>query len=123
VNRAGATLRDAATVFRAGQADILPDCPEQRRGVIDIDVVVFAIDIKAKHSRTSSGEIFRSTHLETGWLNLDSQTVIRLFQINNRADCLFRERSSRVDEVFRRLKRLLNMFSRVQLSADMAVQQ
>src|SRR5258705_7964213 len=31
MDRAGAALRDAAAVFGAGQADILPDRPQQRR--------------------------------------------------------------------------------------------
>ena len=66
MDRAGAALRDTAAVFGAGQADILPDRPEQWRVGIDVDVMIFAIDIKANHSRTSQGEIFRSAHLETG---------------------------------------------------------
>ena len=69
VDGAGAALRDAAAVLGAGQADVLPDRPEQRRVGIDVDVVIFAIDIEANHSRTSPGEIFRSAHLKTGRLS------------------------------------------------------
>src|SRR4029079_18308744 len=58
VDGAGAALRDAAAILGAGQADILPDRPEQRRVGIDVDVLIFAIDIEANHSRTSPGEIF-----------------------------------------------------------------
>ena len=41
---AGAALRNAAAVFRAGEADLLPDRPQQRRGRIDVNVVGLAID-------------------------------------------------------------------------------
>src|SRR5581483_2097970 len=39
VHGAGTALRDAAAVFRAGEADILTDHPEQRRIRVDIDVL------------------------------------------------------------------------------------
>ena len=57
MDRAGAALRDAAAVFGAGQADVLPDRPEQRRLGLDVDVVIFAVDIEAYHSQTSPDEI------------------------------------------------------------------
>jgi hypothetical protein len=122
VNGAGATLGNAAAVLGAGQADIRPDRPKQRRVGIDVDIMIFAIDIEANHSRTSPGEFFRSAHLKTGPLNADAQTVIRLFQINNRAGGLFRPRSSRVDGVLQSC-RLRIVVSRVQLFDDIAVQQ
>ena len=62
---AGTALRDTAAVFGAGQADVLANRPEQRRVRIDVDVIVFAIDIEANHPdllRWGS----RSTHLEPG---------------------------------------------------------
>ncbi len=37
---AGAALCNAAAVFGAGQSDILPDRPQQRRVVLDVDVVI-----------------------------------------------------------------------------------
>ena len=58
VHGAGAALRDAAAVLGAGQADVLPDRPEQRRVGIDVDVVIFAIDIEANHSEPPQVEIF-----------------------------------------------------------------
>src|SRR5258706_2170970 len=44
VDRAGAALRDAATVFRAGEADLLADRPQQRRVVVDVDVECLTVD-------------------------------------------------------------------------------
>src|SRR5258707_10472783 len=44
MDRASSTLRNAATVFGAGQADIFPDRPKQRRIRLDIHVESFAID-------------------------------------------------------------------------------
>src|SRR5579862_7685340 len=38
VNGAGAALCNAATVFGAGETDVLPDRPEQRRIRLDVDV-------------------------------------------------------------------------------------
>ena len=51
VNGAGAALRDAAAVFGAGQADVFPDRPEQRRVGFDVDVDDFSIDVEAHHNR------------------------------------------------------------------------
>src|SRR5215831_15253117 len=47
VNGARAALRDAAAVFRSGEADLLPNHPEQRRRRVDVDLVGFAIDGEA----------------------------------------------------------------------------
>jgi len=44
MDRAGPALCYAATVFGAGQADIFPDRPKQRRIRLDIHVESFAID-------------------------------------------------------------------------------
>src|SRR5271167_539662 len=46
---AGAALCNAATVFRAGEADILPDSPEQRRIRLDIDVERFSVNCEVCH--------------------------------------------------------------------------
>src|SRR6478609_1229028 len=100
VHGAGAALRDAAAVLGAGEADVLPDRPEQRRGGIDVDVVIFAIDVQANHSRTSPGRIFRPAHLKAGTQIAAARTVIGIPQINNRARPIFRARSSRVDALW-----------------------
>src|ERR1043166_8667293 len=52
---AGATLRDAAAVFGAGETDVLANRPEQRRVRLDVDVVILSVDIETNHSRTSPG--------------------------------------------------------------------
>src|SRR5450432_1302960 len=49
MDRAGAALCNAATIFGAGQADIFPDRPEQRRIRLDVDVKSFAIDCEVCH--------------------------------------------------------------------------
>src|SRR3954471_4012632 len=49
VHRAGAALRDAAAVFRAGQADVLADDPEERRVVLDAHIADFAVDVQLSH--------------------------------------------------------------------------
>src|SRR4029077_11622885 len=97
VNGAGAAMRDAADVFGAGQADILPAPPGPPRVWDSIDVMILAIDIEANHSRTSPGEIFPVSTSEDRVIQSGCETVIRLFQINNRAGGLFRARSSRAD--------------------------
>src|SRR5262249_43280768 len=51
MDRAGAALRDAATVFRASEADILADRPQQRRVGAYIHFIVLAVDIKTRHSQ------------------------------------------------------------------------
>ena len=48
-NRAGSALCNAATVFGAGQSDILPDRPKQRRIVLDVHIDCFAIDSEVCH--------------------------------------------------------------------------
>jgi hypothetical protein len=58
MHRAGAALRDAAAVFGAGQADVLADRPEQGRAVVDVDVVVLAVDVETGHSRPPFQEAF-----------------------------------------------------------------
>src|SRR6202048_2482543 len=45
----GAALCDAAAIFGAGQADILPDHPKQRRIRLDVDIESFAIDCEVCH--------------------------------------------------------------------------
>jgi hypothetical protein len=45
-------LCNAATVFGAGQADIFPDRPKQRRIRFDIDVESFTIDDEVSHRRS-----------------------------------------------------------------------
>ncbi len=47
VHGAGAALRDAAAVLGAGEADLLADHPEQRRGRVDVDLVRLAVDCQA----------------------------------------------------------------------------
>src|SRR4029079_15791608 len=49
VHRAGAALRDAAAVFRAGQADVLADDPQERRVVLDAHVADLAVDVQLSH--------------------------------------------------------------------------
>jgi len=63
---ARAALRDAAAVLGAGQSDVLANRLEQGRAVVDVHVVIFAVDIEAQHSQTSPGEITGASHLTTG---------------------------------------------------------
>src|SRR5262249_50821884 len=49
VDRAGAALRDAAAVFRAGEADVLPQRPEEGRIGLDVDVVGLTVDGESWH--------------------------------------------------------------------------
>ena len=44
MDRAGAALRDAAAIFRAGETDLLADHPEQRRRRVDVDIMRLSID-------------------------------------------------------------------------------
>jgi hypothetical protein len=50
VNRAGAALGDAATVLRAGEADLFPDRPQQWRARVYVDVIAFTVDGETDHS-------------------------------------------------------------------------
>jgi hypothetical protein len=44
VNRAGAALGDAAAIFGAGQPDVFPDRPKQRRVRLDVDIDCLSVD-------------------------------------------------------------------------------
>src|SRR6185503_11676518 len=46
VNRAGATLGNAAAVFRPGQPDLLAYGPQQRRAGLDVHLVVSSVDVE-----------------------------------------------------------------------------
>src|ERR1700730_9002341 len=48
---AGAALGDAAAVFGAGKPDRVAQHPKQGRVGFDIDVVIFAVDGKGRHTR------------------------------------------------------------------------
>ena len=49
VNGAGAALCNAASVFGAGESDVFPDRPKQRRVVFNVDSNRFAIDSEVCH--------------------------------------------------------------------------
>ena len=49
VDRAGAALGDTAAVFGAGQADLLPDDPQQRRVGLDRNIAHGSVDIQLCH--------------------------------------------------------------------------
>src|SRR5882724_860310 len=49
MDRAGTTLCDATTVFRAGEADVITQDPEQRGRRLSIDLVGFAIHTQGQH--------------------------------------------------------------------------
>jgi hypothetical protein len=49
VNGAGAALRDAAAILGAGQADLFPQCPQQRGVGVDADLVRFSINGETDH--------------------------------------------------------------------------
>src|SRR5205823_3339929 len=51
VQGAGAALRDAAAVLRAGEADLLADDPQKRGVGLDLDVADSAIDVELSHER------------------------------------------------------------------------
>src|SRR3954470_7409866 len=50
VHRAGAALRNAAAIFRPGQADLFADHPEQRRVRLGLHLAHFAIDVELCHA-------------------------------------------------------------------------
>ena len=60
---AGAALRDAAAVFRAGHADPFANDPEQRRVGIDVNIARLAVDVEFDHGvrslRTHPGRCVR----------------------------------------------------------------
>src|SRR5579872_990154 len=56
---AGAALCNAATVFGAGQANIFPDRPEQRRIGLDVDVDRFSVNCEVCHRDSLFGPIHR----------------------------------------------------------------
>jgi hypothetical protein len=60
MNRASSALCNAATVFRAGQACILPDSPKQRRIRFDIDINRLSINCEVCHRDPLSSPIHRS---------------------------------------------------------------
>src|SRR4029453_12092100 len=49
VNRAGAALGDAAAIFGAGQPDVFPDRPKQRRVRLDVDIDRLSVDSELCH--------------------------------------------------------------------------
>src|SRR5262249_59973716 len=77
VDRAGAALRDAAAVFRAGEADVLPQRPEEGRIGLHLYIAGLAIDREGWH--------FLPPKL---WLRLPPETACRV-KSNNRQATLF----------------------------------
>src|SRR5262249_26130116 len=55
VHRAGAALRDAAAVFRAGEADLLADHPQERGIGLHLHVTDTAIDVELSHELPLAG--------------------------------------------------------------------
>src|SRR5262249_43917479 len=51
VNGAGTTLGNTAAVFRAGEANLLSQHPEQRSARVDINVVGLSVDAETSHSQ------------------------------------------------------------------------
>src|SRR5262249_14602493 len=51
VNGAGTTLGNTAAVFRAGEPNLLPQHPEQRSALVDINVVGLSVDAETSHSQ------------------------------------------------------------------------
>src|SRR5262249_32439830 len=51
VNGAGTALGNTAAVFRAGEANLLPQHPEQRSARVDINVVGLSVDAETSHSQ------------------------------------------------------------------------
>src|SRR5262249_48783583 len=49
MDRARAARGDAASVFGAGQPELLPDCPQQRRVRIDVGTDRFAVQLECNH--------------------------------------------------------------------------
>src|SRR6185295_9148269 len=50
VNRAGPALRDAASVFRSGEPDLLADHPQKWGGRVDVYIMRLSIDGQRNHS-------------------------------------------------------------------------
>ena len=66
MHRAGATLRDAAAKFRAGQADLVAHDPKQRRLRLDIELMRVAVDLEGDHGvapRTNLWQAIKLPHL------------------------------------------------------------
>src|SRR5262245_39142853 len=49
MDRAGAALCNAASVFGSRQSDVLADCPKKRRIVFDVDADCLAVDVEVGH--------------------------------------------------------------------------
>jgi hypothetical protein len=49
VDRAGAALGDPAAEFRAGQAELVAQHPEQRRIRLDVDLMAASVDREREH--------------------------------------------------------------------------
>src|SRR5207247_3126302 len=64
VNGAGAALCNAATIVGAGQANILPNYPQQRRIRFDVDIKSFAVDGEACHDAFSFWDVLGSAPYE-----------------------------------------------------------
>jgi hypothetical protein len=50
-------LRDAAAELGAGQAELVPQDPEQGRFRFDVELMGFSVDDKGNHERTSNGRV------------------------------------------------------------------
>src|SRR5437867_12988690 len=55
MHRARAALRDAAPVFRSGEADVFPNDPQQRRIGLHLHVADLAVDVELSHAPPRKG--------------------------------------------------------------------
>lgn len=49
MNGAGAALGNTATIFGAGEAERIAQCPQQRRASIDLCLIHFSVDVERRH--------------------------------------------------------------------------
>src|SRR5438874_722271 len=70
MHSAGAALCNAASVFGAGQPDILPDRPKQRRVVFDIHIDCFAVNCEVCHRVSPVSSIHRVSFAREDGLQL-----------------------------------------------------
>src|ERR1700677_4503295 len=69
MNRAGATLSDAAAVFGSGEAHPLPYCPQQRGIGSDVDIMRRPVDGKVQHQNVFMFKPGFMLHAKTLYIN------------------------------------------------------
>src|SRR5262249_14229530 len=81
VNGAGTALGNTAAVFRAGEANLLPQHPEQRSARVDINVVGLSVDAEMSHSQPPGDRLLEWAR-RCPWAGLRAARSITWFHSN-----------------------------------------